>query len=87
MYSFIQSGTGRFELCLEDELILTGKIYTPDAVDMTSRLSKMYNNSVSKTPHSSISKHDLYTMLEFNGYELGEKFRNVSNIDLYFEGN
>lgn len=41
----------------------------------------------SDVPYSSISKHDLYTMLEHNGYDLGKYFKTVTNIDLHFEGN
>lgn len=46
----------------------------------------MYSETVSNLPHSSISKHDLYSLLEHNGYELGEQFKTVTNIDLHFEG-
>lgn len=42
--------------------------------------------SESDLPHSSVSKHDLYTSLEHNGYKLGEEFKTVTNIDLHFEG-
>lgn len=47
---------------------------------------KYPNIGLSEIPHNSISKHDLYTMLEHNGYELGEKFMTVTNIDSYFDG-
>lgn len=86
-YSLIQCGSGRFEVCLDTEVIITGRIYRPDALDMVSIIPKQkYPNIVSNVPYSSISKHDLYTLLENNGYEIGDKFRTVTNIDLHFEG-
>jgi len=86
-YSLIQCGSGHFEVCLENEVILSGKIFRPDSVDMTPIIPKMkYPDTVSDVPHSSISKHDLYSLLEYNGYELGEQFKTVTNIDLHFEG-
>lgn len=86
-YSFIQCGSGRFEVCLDNEVILSGKIYLPDAIDMATINSKMkYPSTVSGSPYSSISKHDLYTLLEQNGYQHGENIKTVTNIDLYFEG-
>lgn len=45
-----------------------------------------YPSTITDLPHSSISKHDLYTLLEHNGYKLGEAFKTVTNIDLHFEG-
>lgn len=88
-YSFIQCGTGRFEVCYNDEVIISGRVYRPDSINMAELHPKMkYPSTVSNnTPHSSISKNDLYSLLEHNGYELGEHFRTVTNIDLYFEGN
>lgn len=87
LYSLIQCGSGRFEVCLENEIILTGRVYQPDAMDMSMMSPKMkYPSIVSGEPHSSISKHDLYTSLERNGYDLGEQFKTVTNIDLYFKG-
>lgn len=47
---------------------------------------KYPNKGLSDIPHNSISKHDLYTMLEHNGYELGDKFMTVTNIDSYLDG-
>jgi len=86
-YSFIQCGSGHFEVCLENEVILTGRIYRPDAIDMAPIISKIkYSNTVSDVPHSSISKNDLYTLFEHNGYEIGGKLKSVTNIDLHFEG-
>lgn len=85
-YSLIQCGSGNFEICLENEVIVSGKILRPDAIDMTPIKPKMkYLDTVSDLPHSSISKHDLYSLLEHNGYELGEQFKTVTNIDLHFE--
>lgn len=85
--SLIQCGTGHFELCLDNEAILTGKISRPDPMDMVQLKSKMkYPDTVSDVPHSSISKHNLYSLLEHNGYDLNEQFKNVTNIDLHFEG-
>lgn len=87
-YSLIQCGSGYFEICLENEVIVSGKILRPDDIDMTPIKPKMkYPDTISSLiPHSSISKHDLYSLLEHNGYELGEQFKTVTNIDLYFEG-
>jgi len=83
----IQCGSGYFEVCLENEVILTGRIYRPDAIDMAPIISKIkYPNTVSDVPHSSISKNDLYTLFEHNGYEIGGKLKSVTNIDLHFEG-
>ncbi|VVC29213.1 Acyl transferase/acyl hydrolase/lysophospholipase,Ketoacyl-synthetase, C- [Cinara cedri] len=86
-YSLIQCGSGYFEVCLGEQLIFSGKIYQPDLIDMTVMSPKMKYPStvVSDIPHSSITKHDLYTLMEHHGYELGEKFMTVTNIDLYFE--
>uniref|UniRef100_A0A2S2P8N0 Fatty acid synthase n=1 Tax=Schizaphis graminum TaxID=13262 RepID=A0A2S2P8N0_SCHGA len=85
-YSLIQCGSGHFEICLENEVIVSGKIFRPDSIDMTLIKPKMkYPDTVSDVPHSSISKYDLYSLLEHNGYELGETFQTVTNIDLYFE--
>jgi len=86
-YSLIQCGSGYFEICLENEVIVSGKILRPYATDMAPIKPKMkYPDTVSDSPHSSISKHDLYSLLEHNGYELGEQFKTVTNIDLHFEG-
>lgn len=86
-YLLIQCGSGHFEVCMGSEVIITGRIYRPDALDMVPIIPKMkYLNTASDTPYSSISKYDLYTLLENNGYEIGEKFRTVTNIDLHFEG-
>lgn len=86
-YSLIQCGSGRFEVSLDKEVILTGRIYQPDAMDLVSLSPKMkYPNTFSDAPHSSISKHDLYTYLEHNGYDIGDNLKTVTNIDLHFEG-
>lgn len=87
-YSLIQSGSGHFEICLDNEVIIKGKVFRPDTIDINHINPKMkYPVTVSDEPYSSISKHDLYTMLEHNGYDLGKNFKNVTNIDLHFEGN
>jgi len=72
-----------------DEVIVSGRVYRPDSINMAELNQKMmYPSTVShNTPHSSMSKNDLYSLLEHNGYELGEHFKTVTNIDLYFEGN
>lgn len=86
-YSLIQCGSGRFEVCLGNDVIVTGKVYRPDAMYMAQNSKKMkYPSIVSDLPHSSISNHDLYTLLEHNGYDIGSTFRTVSNINLHFEG-
>jgi hypothetical protein len=86
-YSFIQCGTGYFEVCFGSEVLLSGKVYRPDALDMAPINPKLkYPIIVSDLPHSSISKHDLYTSLEHIGYKIGEEFKTVINIDLHFEG-
>jgi len=87
LYSLIQCGSGHFEICLENQVIVSGKIFRPDFIDMTPIKPKMkYPDTVSDVPHNSISKYDLYSLLEHNGYELGEQFKTVTNIDLHFEG-
>lgn len=86
LYSLIQCGSGHFEICLENKVIVSGKIFRPDFIDMTPIKPKMkYPDTVSDVPHSSISKYDLYSLLEHNGYELSEQFKTVTNIDLHFE--
>lgn len=87
-HSLIQCGTGCFEVCFHDQIILSGRVYRPESINISQNNSKMkYPITVSNNvPYSSISKHDVYTLLEHNGYEFGEKFKTVTNIDLHFEG-
>lgn len=86
-YSFILCGSDRFEVCLNDEIIFSGKVYRPDAIDMTQLDEKMkYLPTSTGMPHGSVSKHDIYSLLEYNGYNLHESCKAVTNIDLHFEG-
>lgn len=81
----IQCGTGLFEYTLDNEIICTGQIgfmlNNDDLIahpETSSDLDKMSDNF-----QWSISKDEVYDVLEKIGYNLGDNFKNITSFNVY----
>lgn len=80
----IQWGSGLFEYNIDDELVLSGKICYLHETDLNSKsdLSLTLDEKPDNI-HGIVLKYEIYTILENNGYTLGENFKNISNFHVY----
>lgn len=83
-YTMIQKGTGCFEYNFNNETIFSGVVNFSDEIDST---KKPENSEIlyktSENVQSCISKDEIYTVLEKNGYCLGDNYRNITNLKSY----
>lgn len=80
----IQNASGFFEYIINDEIILSGHICNFDNKNLNSKLEvpKISNNLLNDF-QGCISKYELYYILEENGYQLGDNFKNITNLNVY----
>lgn len=82
--SSIQAGTGRFELCLDNTIILSGNIFVLDdknfSKNKTVHQEKNKNTSVLLTPE------EVYLGLEQFGYCVGDVFKTIKRVDIFEDG-
>lgn len=78
----IQAGTGRFELCLNNKIVLSGNIFEYD------RLKFKKNPTASKendddSPVVSLSHDEVYSSLEQFGYCVGDSYKTIKHVDIF----
>jgi len=82
----IQSGTGRFELCLNNTIVLSGYIFVFDKPKSNKNTKAVHGESVGSGGGKSIvslSHDDVYSSLEQFGYNVGDVFRTIRHADIY----
>lgn len=83
-FLMIQWGTGNFEYSINDVTILSGKIRFMENTD----LEKKFENTTTFDKTSDdfleyVLKDEIYALLEHNGYNLGDNFKNISDLKIY----
>lgn len=80
----IQKASGFFEYILNDIIILSGQICYFDDKVLNSKLEvpKISDRKLDDF-HGCISKYELYNILEKNGYQLGDNFKNITYFNIY----
>lgn len=82
----IQSGSGRFELCLNDTIVLSGNIFSLDKLKSNKNTTAVYGESVGSGGGKSIvslSRDDVYLSLEQYHYNVGDVFKTIRHVDIY----
>ncbi|XP_022162608.1 fatty acid synthase-like [Myzus persicae] len=82
----IQSGTGRFELCLNNTIVLSGYIFVFDQLNSNKDATAVIGENVNSGGGSSIvslSHDDVYSSLEQFGCNVGNVFKTIRHVDIY----
>lgn len=81
----IQSGTGRFEVCLNNVIVLSGYIFVLDRLKYKKNETAIQeNNGSDNYPRIiSLSHDEVYSSLEQFGYSVGDVFKTIRHADIY----
>lgn len=80
----IQWGSGLFEYTFGNDVILSGQISFMQDTELIFKTEKSIRfDTTSDDFHGSVSKDELYNILEKNGYKLGDGFKNILSCDVY----
>lgn len=80
----IQWGSGQFEYSLNDEVIFSGQIgFLTDENSIKNPEKSTELCKTSDDYQGSVSKEEIYNLMENHGYDLGDNFKNITNIDFY----
>ncbi|XP_050423204.1 fatty acid synthase-like [Adelges cooleyi] len=83
IYSTIQAGTGRFELCLDSDIIITGTVKVPiDSHDLN-KYSEETKKSQQGTPQVSYNHGEIYSSFDHFNYCAGDTFKKLKQINVY----
>lgn len=83
----IQAGTGRFELCLNNKLILTGNIFVLDNFNFNKKSMVHINgDNNTRTPIVSLNSDEVYSSIEQFGYCVGEVFKTIKCVNIFEDG-
>ncbi|XP_050438788.1 fatty acid synthase-like isoform X2 [Adelges cooleyi] len=77
--NYMIQSSGFFELNLNGAIILTGQIEFTDKECISSQTIYQSNEN----SEWSISKNEVYAMFEEKGYQLGEHFKTISNVEIF----
>lgn len=80
----IQSGSGLFEYSFGNEVILSGQIAFLKDINLGTKLK--ISKSLDKTSEDflgQVSKDEIYDILNNNGFNLGDNFKNIINFEMY----
>lgn len=83
----IQRGTGIFEYNINGEVILSGQISFWQTKCLNSEIKNSISqmNTINKMSNDSrefVSKSEIYTVLKNIGYDLGDNFKNINNVEV-----
>lgn len=78
--TMIQLGSGLFEYSIDNEVVLSGQIcFLPDE-NLNLKIEKSNSiDNISNEFHGSLTKDEIFNILEKKGLSLGQKFKNISN--------
>lgn len=79
----IQAGTGRFELCLNNKIVLSGYIFELENFESNIDAHKEIHGG---NPIVSLNSNDVYTSLEQFGYCVGDVFKTIKYINIFEDG-
>ncbi|XP_060836307.1 fatty acid synthase-like [Rhopalosiphum padi] len=82
----IQSGTGRFEVCLNNIIVLSGYIFVFDRLKFNKDATVLHgesNGSDSYPRVVSLSHNEVYSSLEQFGFIVGDVFKTIRHADIY----
>lgn len=83
-FLMIQWGTGNFEYSINDVAILSGQICFMDDTDLDEKLEKTATfGKTSDDFLEYVSKDEIYALLEHNGFNLGDNFKNIFDLKMY----
>lgn len=85
-YLMIQWGSGLFEYTLDNKVIFSGKIafLNKNDIQLCTESNKIASlDTRSDDFHASISKDEIYNIIENKGFDLGDNFKNITNLDIY----
>lgn len=80
----IQKGTGYFEYNLNNKIIFSGVISFLYGLSLN--IEPKISRTLDKTSENfqgSVSKNEIYTILENNGHQLGDNFKNITSFEMY----
>ncbi|XP_025202615.1 fatty acid synthase-like [Melanaphis sacchari] len=86
LFTSIQSGTGRFEVCLNDTIVLSGYIFIFDHLKFNKNATVLHgknNGSDSNSCIVSLSHDEVYSNFEQFGYSVGDVFKMIRHADIY----
>lgn len=81
--STIQAGTGRFELCLNNKIILSGNIFVLDDLKSYKTTTAVHKENSGVDPLMSLNHDEVYSSLEQFCYCVGDVFKTVKRIDIF----
>lgn len=82
----IQAGTGRFELCLNNKIVLSGNIFVLDGPRRTNSASAERTDNDGGNPIVSLDRDEIYASLEQFGYCVGDVFKTLRHINIFEDG-
>lgn len=81
----IQAGTGRFELCLNNKIVLSGNIF--ELEDHKSNMNATTNKeNVDDSSTVSLNRDEVYSSFEHFGYCVGDVFKTIKHINIFEDG-
>ncbi|XP_025423656.1 fatty acid synthase-like [Sipha flava] len=80
--STIQAGTGRFELCLNNKIVLSGNIFVFDDLKFKNTITTVHKEN-SCEDLVSLNHDEVYSSLEQFGYCVGNVFKTVKRVDIF----
>lgn len=83
-YVMIQSGSGNFEYSIDDEIVLSGKISYASGDDLNTKSERSITLDKSSDDFQEcVLKDEIYAILEKNGINLGDNFKNMIDFSIY----
>ena len=81
----IQRGSGAFEIVADESVLVTGKIHSPEDVDLefVNLPSAPYQNgsAIYNEDHFVLTSNDIYKELRLRGYNYKEEFKAIRQIE------
>jgi len=80
----IQLGSVVFECYIDNEIILSGEIRLLNDKVLSSTVEKTIDlDKTSEDFQGCVSENEIYSILEKNGFNLGESFKTITNFEVY----
>lgn len=81
----IQAGTGRFELCLNNKIVLSGYIFELENFELNTD-AITHKEIDGGNPIASLNRGEVYSSLEQFGYCVGDVFKTIKHINIFEDG-
>jgi len=81
----IQAGTGRFELCLNNDIILSGYIFILDNLKFSTN-STVNKKNDNDSQIVSLEHNEVYSILEQFNYCVGDVLKKIKHVDIFKDG-